>query len=162
MTGAWTAGFTGQRVTIGIVDDGPTLHKSSGADKTIKAKNHSYDYSDPYVIDSGTTLLVQAVATSAAAVNTFNMNYGFGLIDAAELVSEAAKYSGVTPPQTFGSGTLLVNAPVNDFSSVTRTTSVNVCGANHARVSRRRGGVSDVAIRNHRSARAQGFQRLRC
>lgn len=66
--------------------------------------------------------------TNAAGLK-FNMNYGFGLIDAAELVSEATKYSGVTPLQTFGSGTLVVNAPLDDFSSVTRTTSVNVSGA---------------------------------
>ena len=66
--------------------------------------------------------------TNAAGLK-FNMNYGFGLIDAAELVSEATKYSGVTPLQNFGSGTLTVNAFLDDFSTVTRTTSVNVPNA---------------------------------
>ena len=44
----------------------------------------------------------------------FNQNYGFGLVDAAELVNQAPLFEGVTPLETFSSGTLSVNSAIPD------------------------------------------------
>jgi subtilisin-like proprotein convertase family protein len=56
----------------------------------------------------------------------FNQNYGFGLIDATALVQEAVNYSGVTPLQTFSSGTITVGAAIPDNSLTGITDTFNV------------------------------------
>jgi len=57
----------------------------------------------------------------------FNQNYGFGLIDASALVTQAQLYSGVTAQTTTDSGTITVGAaiPDNAPTGVTRTTTVS-------------------------------------
>jgi len=70
-----------------------------------------------------------ATSTAAGTIPVFaagNDRWRFSHVSSEEGANNA---TGVTPLQTFGSGTLIVNAAVNDFSSVTRTTSVNVSGA---------------------------------
>ncbi len=47
----------------------------------------------------------------------FNQNYGFGLVDADALCTEARKYSGVTTLQTESTGTIDVGASIPDGSS---------------------------------------------
>ena len=59
-----------------------------------------------------------------AAGHSFNMNYGFGLIDASELVTEAQAYSGVTPLETLATGSLNVAQTINDLAGVTRTAEI--------------------------------------
>jgi subtilisin family serine protease len=59
-----------------------------------------------------------------AAGHAFNMNYGFGLIDASELVTEAQAYSGVTPLETLATGSLNVAQTINDLAGVTRTAEI--------------------------------------
>jgi subtilisin-like proprotein convertase family protein len=65
-----------------------------------------------------------------AAGFTFNHNFGFGLINAQALVEQAVLYEGVTPLQTYSSGTMNVNQalPDSNLTGVTRSTDVNVSG----------------------------------
>ncbi len=59
-----------------------------------------------------------------AAGHAFNMNYGFGLIDASELVAEAQAYAGVTPLETLATGSLNVAQTVSDLAGVTQTAQI--------------------------------------
>ena len=52
-----------------------------------------------------------------AAGNKFNQNYGFGLINAGKLVTNAALYTGVTPLETNTTGTVSVNASLPDHTA---------------------------------------------
>jgi len=63
-----------------------------------------------------------------AAGFTFNMNYGFGLVDATDLVQQSQLYSGVTALQTFSTGAVAVNAPIPDNSLVGVTRTAEVTG----------------------------------
>jgi len=61
-----------------------------------------------------------------AAGRKFNQNYGFGLVDADALCTEARKYSGVTAMQTEATGTVTVGASIPDGSTtgISRTFSM--------------------------------------
>lgn len=87
------------------------------------------DANDSTVTGGGDGQTAGSAWKTNAAGQKFNQNYGFGLINAASLVSEATKYTGVSALQTFGSAVLTVNAPVSDSTGVARTTSVNVANA---------------------------------
>jgi proprotein convertase subtilisin/kexin type 6 len=56
----------------------------------------------------------------------FNQNYGFGLINAEALVTEAPRYAGVTPLETYSTGQQDVNASIPDFNFTGLTRSVGV------------------------------------
>jgi subtilisin family serine protease len=59
---------------------------------------------------------------------TFNQNYGFGLIDATELVQQSLLYSGVTDLTTYASGLMNVNSAIPDgnLTGITRSHSVSI------------------------------------
>ena len=65
-----------------------------------------------------------------AAGFTFNQNYGFGMINAEALVQQAVLYQGVTPLETFSSGTLNVNQAIPDsnLTGITRAFNVTSSG----------------------------------
>jgi subtilisin-like proprotein convertase family protein len=65
-----------------------------------------------------------------AAGFSFNQNYGFGLIDAAAMVTEAPKYSGVTPADSVSTSTITTNASIPDNSTggVSRFFTLNKAG----------------------------------
>lgn len=56
----------------------------------------------------------------------FNQNYGFGLVNATELVAEAPLFQGVTPLETFSSGTITVNSAIPDGNATGLTRSFDV------------------------------------
>jgi len=56
----------------------------------------------------------------------FNQNYGFGLVNAAALVAEAPLFEGVTPLETFSSGTIAVNSAIPDGNAAGLTRSFSV------------------------------------
>ncbi|MCA9049197.1 MAG: S8 family serine peptidase, partial [Planctomycetaceae bacterium] len=56
-------------------------------------------------------------------------DYGFGLVDAAEAVSMAQNHVPLSPEQSFSSGTQVVNTPIPDLGSVTRTYTVSSADA---------------------------------
>jgi|GEM_PF-3517525 len=61
-----------------------------------------------------------------AAGNKFNLNYGFGLIDAAAFVDMAKQYTGVTADASINSATVTVNASVpTTTSGLSRSISVS-------------------------------------
>lgn len=59
-----------------------------------------------------------------AAGYQFNMNYGFGMVDATALIEEAMQYVGTTPLEMFSTGTLAVNQPVTNLTGVVQTYAV--------------------------------------
>ena len=60
------------------------------------------------VVDAGDVSLTGSWTTNAVGYE-FNPNYGFGLIDAAELTTQATQFSGVTALQTASTGSVAVN-----------------------------------------------------
>ncbi len=63
-----------------------------------------------------------------AAGNTFNQNYGFGLIDATAFAAEAAAWTGVTPAASEGTGTILVNEAIVGAGGVFRNFTFSTAG----------------------------------
>jgi subtilisin family serine protease len=66
-----------------------------------------------------------------AAGYEFNENYGFGVINADKLTSEAVKFSAVTPLVTESVPTTVVNATIPDanLTGITRTFNLSTAGA---------------------------------
>ncbi len=69
------------------------------------------------VVDAGdSTIESDGGWRTNAAGNTFNQNYGFGLIDADGLTQLATQYTGVTALETESTGTIIVNASIPEFN----------------------------------------------
>jgi subtilisin-like proprotein convertase family protein len=82
------------------------------------------DPNDATVFGGGDGATPGSAWKTNAAGHSFNMNYGFGLIDASELVTESQAYSGVTPLETLATGSLNVAQTINDLAGVTRTAEI--------------------------------------
>jgi subtilisin family serine protease len=81
------------------------------------------------VVDLGDASATGGWITNGAG-NEFNPNYGFGLIDAAELTTLATQFSGVTALQTASSGSQDVSLVIPDanVTGVTDTIAIDATG----------------------------------
>lgn len=84
------------------------------------------DQFDSTVAGGGNGVTAGSAWKTNAAGYRFNMNYGYGLIDAGDLVAQAVRYSGVTPRRSHDTGTLSVFTAVSDVAAVTQAVTVSV------------------------------------
>ncbi|MFM9010944.1 MAG: S8 family serine peptidase, partial [Planctomycetota bacterium] len=84
------------------------------------------DQFDSTITGGGNGLTAGSAWKTNAAGYRFNMNYGYGLIDAGDLVTQAVRYSGVTPRRTHATGNVAAFATVSDAAAVTQAVAVAV------------------------------------
>jgi kexin len=128
----YTSSFGGTSASAPVVAGVMGLLKQANpAANTRFAKHLLARTSDVVDAADNTTNSDGGWRTNAAGFR-FNQNYGFGLVDAEELVSLAPRYLGVTPLVTVDTGEQVVGEAIPDNSAVGLTRQVVVSGADLA------------------------------
>jgi subtilisin family serine protease len=105
----------------------PVLNTRMAKHLMIKT-NVKVDPGDGSITGGGNGVAGSAWITNIAG-NSFNQNYGFGMIDADAFTLAATQYSGVTPLVIQTTGTIPVNLAIPDGGSISRTFTLTGTGA---------------------------------
>ncbi len=110
----YTDDFGGTSASSSIVAGVMALGKQVNPAMDVRMAKHllvkTSDIVDPF---DSTTASDGGWKTNAAG-NTFNQNYGFGLINADAFTTEAARYTGVSPLVTESTGPIVVDTGIPD------------------------------------------------
>lgn len=119
----YTSGFGGTSSASPVAAGVMALVKQAQPDLDVRFAKHLLALTSNIVDSTDSTYESDGGWQTNAAGFQFNQNYGFGLIDADELTSQAPAYSGVTPLATESTGTVIVYTaiPDNDPAGLSRT-----------------------------------------